>query len=186
MAYFGFVALSAGVSAANISIVYIALMPQMRAYKVFGSGDGQSVLVGAARSSDRGGAYIPGVDDSGRRIPSQLSGKTVEFEVAAGISLRSSHHITLKIRSLQGRQQCLYEWDGRIPLTTGIAAGFKVEGTAVELGQNPTGGTYFDLIMYNDEFDSAGLRSAAAHAAHAHSPLRFSPGSMAPRFQPRR
>ena len=184
MPYIGFNAFSAGAAVANVSIVCLAVLPPGKAFKIQGTGGGIATVAGVACSSDSGGTMVPNADASGRAFPPSLAGKTVVFEVAPGIPFRSYHHIKLAVRSLHGVQATLYEWEGRIPLSSDIPAGFSVEGTAEEVYHNQDGGSYFDLVMYGDADDSSILDRAAARSGRGD--LVFDRRSMAPRVRPTR
>lgn len=119
---------STGFSQVNVSDLTIAISPPGYAYNVVGNGDGQAIFVGVAVTSSMGGSQIPQTDAQGRQFPSNPLGKAIQFELATGNSFRAPHRIIIKIQSLEGSQPTLYEWEGRIPISSTIIGGFKIDG----------------------------------------------------------
>ncbi|GJM44624.1 MAG: hypothetical protein DHS20C21_14660 [Gemmatimonadota bacterium] len=186
MSAIGFEGTMAGISVLNASTLVLATGPANRVWVITGSGGGQALFTGAVRSSDSPGCPIPSEDAAGRSFPVDLSGKTVRFTVAPGFSFRSMHGVSLTVRSLEGTQPVLYDWEGRIRLSTTVVGGFEVIGTAERYGTRwhhnldlsfTIGATEveaFDYLMTGDPNDTAGLRRAAervrsgrsVHAVH--------------------
>jgi hypothetical protein len=167
MAYIAFCGDAIGASCLSISMLQLALMPAMKAYRVWGSGGGFATFIGRVRSSTYNGFYIPDVDGGGRALPSNLEHKTVIFEVDSGISFGTAHPIQLTIKSLRGRQSTLYQWEGRVPLWTTAVGGYKIQGTANEIPETDDF-SVFDELMTGDPQDSAKLRQAFERAAARH------------------
>jgi hypothetical protein len=169
MPYIGFQGFIGGVWEANVTHLALAIYPLNRAYSIWGSGEGAAVGIGAVRSTEHLGSFIPDIDDEGRRFPNRLSGNSLVFEVSAGVSLQSPHRVKIKFQSMHGSQSTIYEWEGRIPLNSSAVAGFTVDGT-IRRAHSGNEKALVSYLLWTGEDDAIiqRLRSrAAAQRQHA-------------------
>lgn len=165
MPYIGFQGFIGGVWEANVTHLALAVYPLNRAYSIWGSGEGAAVGIGAVRSTEHLGTFIPEIDAEGRQFPNRLSGNSLVFEVAAGVSIQSPHRVKIKFQSMRGSQSTIYEWEGRIPLNSSAVAGFTVDGT-IRRANSRGEKDLVSYLLWTSEDDAILRRMRSRETAH--------------------
>jgi hypothetical protein len=146
----GFFGFSWGASMLNGSTLLLAVDQNFRVYVVYGVGGGQAIVLNSFRSVLTDGSTIPDRDSSNRPFPGNLEGKTVRCTVAPGFSVGREHGMSIAVQSLTGSQSMLYEWSGRLDMTSSCIGGYQIEGTAELYTSSPGNAVMCESDMYGN------------------------------------
>lgn len=115
-------------------------------YEIREMGGETGVLMATlANSADRGGSWVPTMDQSGRYLPADWSNLYVSLSIDSSVAVCALKPVTLRLQSLHGQQPVLYEHTFNMRVTvSGATSKISLRGRARKL--TPGSGRYSERV----------------------------------------